>query len=73
MKIQKKEASKVFQPITLEITIESKDELTMLKQFCCCDGDVAEISVAQEYIDGVYEATLKMFLKELYKQVNVSA
>lgn len=73
MKIQKKEASKVFQPITLEITIESEDELTMLKQFCCCNEGVAETSVTQNYIGWVYEEVLRMFLKEIYKEVKVLA
>ena len=42
MKIQKKEASKVFQPITLEIVIESEDELNALQTISGLDWSIPE-------------------------------
>ena len=63
MKIQKKEVSKVFQPITLEITIESEDDLRMLKQLSQEYEDTARAIEGASLIDEEYEENLADLLR----------
>ena len=51
MKIQKKDASKVFQPITLEITIESEEELEIMQEFFGRDETVSRHAYEEDWID----------------------
>lgn len=68
MKIQKKEASKVFQPITLEITIESEDELKIMQKFFERDDTVSRHAYEEDWIDTTeQQRILCSILNNIYK------
>jgi len=67
MKIQKKDVSKVFQPITLEITIESEDELKALRRFAGSNvtaaGYAAICGVLKTHAE---QETVAVFLENIF-------
>ena len=48
MQVQIKKESKVFKPVTIEITFESKEELTLMNEMLSYDISVPEIVFEQD-------------------------
>ena len=48
MQVQIKQKSKVFKPVTLEITFESKEELTLMNEMLSYDISVPELVFEQD-------------------------
>ena len=48
MQVQIKQKSKVFKPVTLEITFESKDELTLIKDMLDWDVSIPELTYPKD-------------------------
>ena len=44
MQVKSKQETKVFKPVTLEITFESKDELTLIKNMLERDVSIPELT-----------------------------
>ena len=43
MQVKSKQETKVFKPVTLEITFESEDELTLIKDMLKWDASIPEL------------------------------
>ena len=48
MQVQIKKESKVFKPVTIEITFESKEELTLMNEMLSYDISVPELVFEQD-------------------------
>ena len=48
MQVQIKQKSKVFKPVTLEITFESKDELTLINDMLEWDVSIPELTYPKD-------------------------
>ena len=66
MKIQKKEASKVFQPITLEITIESLEEYRAIKEMASVYNDVPQTLIDNNAVDQEHQDKIEGFFFDLH-------
>jgi len=71
MKIQKKDVSKAFQPITLEITIENYEELNALKRFSGADCTIAGFAYDEDILLTVFEKeTVLAFLNSIFHSIS---
>ena len=48
MKVKIKQETKVFKPVTLEITFQSKDELTLIKDMLEWDVSIPELTYPKD-------------------------
>ena len=48
MQVQIKQETKVFKPVTLEITFQSKDELTLIKDMLEWDVSIPELTYPKD-------------------------
>ena len=63
MQVQIKKEPQVFKPVTLEITFESKDELTLMNEMLSYDVSVPELVFEQD-------EDLQQKLTELMDKIN---
>ena len=66
MKVKIKQETKVFKPVTLELTFESKDELTLIKDMLDWDVSIPELTYPK---DESTQLRLRRLMNELHAVV----
>ena len=69
MKVQKITTQPEFQPVTLQITIESQDELVALKDFTGSEYSIPECCAQNGIIRNESKGYITDFLSNIYKAI----
>lgn len=67
MKVQKTTTQPKFQPVTLQITIESKEEFDLLKTLFATNVSVPQILHDESYIKGKQKDALQVLMGEIHE------
>lgn len=67
MKVQKITTQPEFQPVTLQITIESKAELDLLKTLFATDLSVPRVLYDERYISREEKSTLSKLMTDMHE------
>ena len=70
MKVKIKQETKVFKPVTLEITFQSKDELTLIKDMLEWDVSIPELTYPK---DESAQLRLMGLINELHAAIREAA
>lgn len=66
MKVQKITAQPEFQPVTLQITIESQEEFDLLKTLFATDVSIPQVLYDERYINGKQKGELSVLMADMH-------
>lgn len=64
MQVKIKQEPKVFKPVTLEITFETEEELSMFEHMLAWDVSIPEVVYAKDEVKQVYLSEMLQTLRE---------
>lgn len=72
MKVQNITTQPKFQPVTLQITIESKEEFDLLKTLFATNVSIPQVLHDEKYINGKQEDALQVLMGDIHEVLDKS-